>query len=109
MDLVKRFEVYWVDLDPTKGSEIQKRRPCVVVSPDDLNGKLATVIIAPLTSTIKGWPFRVVVRFQGKKGEIALDQIRTVDKSRLYHPLAGTLVKEEQDEVLRLLGVMFSR
>lgn len=109
MDLVKRFEVYWVDLDPTQGSEIQKRRPCLVVSPDDLNAKLATVIIAPITSTLKGWPFRVQVRFLGKQGEVALDQIRTVDQSRLHRPRAGVLEKPSQNEVLRLLGLLFAR
>lgn len=81
--MVNRFDVYLVALDPTLGSEIKKTRPCVVISPDEMNRHLNTVIIAPLTSTRKKYPTRVGLSFQGKKGDIVLDQIRTVDKKRL--------------------------
>lgn len=79
----RRGAVYWVNLDPTRGSEIQKTRPCVVVSPDDLNDHLRTVIIAPVTSGGRAYPWRVDCRVQQKRGRIALDQLRTVDRERL--------------------------
>lgn len=81
--MVIQYEVYLVNLDPTIGSEIKKTRPCVVISPDEMNRHLATVIIAPLTSKSHGYPSRIEVRFQRKTGWIVLDQIRTVDKRRL--------------------------
>lgn len=81
--MVNRFEVYWVNLDPTKGSEIQKIRPCVVISPDEINHNLRTVIIAPITSTSKPYPTRIACQIQGRAGWMVLDQIRTVDQSRL--------------------------
>ena len=90
MDLAKpprRFDIVLVGLDPTVGSEIRKTRPCVVVSPDDLNRALATVIIAPMTSTRWDAPFRVPIRFQGRDGSVTLDQIRTVDRSRVIRRL----------------------
>lgn len=87
MPHIQRFAVYQVNLDPTIGSEIAKSRPCVVVSPKEMNDHLNTVIVAPLTSTIKNWPSRIKARFAGKKGEIALDQMRAVDKRRLIKPL----------------------
>ena len=80
---VRQHSVYWVALDPTQGSEIAKVRPCVVASPDELNDYLNTVIIIPLTSTLRGYPFRVQCVVAGRRGELAVDQIRTVDKSRL--------------------------
>ncbi|MEC9347651.1 MAG: type II toxin-antitoxin system PemK/MazF family toxin [Pseudomonadota bacterium] len=86
MDLVtraRRFEVWLVTLDPTEGSEIAKTRPCVVISPDEMNRHLRTVIVAPMTSTVKDYPSRVDVTFRRRKGQVALDQIRTVDRSRL--------------------------
>lgn len=83
MDLVKQFEIYLVILDPTLGTEIKKTRPCVIVSPEILNSNLSTIIVAPMTSTIRDYPSRVKIDFQGKKGEVALDQIRSVDKKRL--------------------------
>ena len=76
---VKRFEVHLISLDPTKGSEIKKTRPCLIISPNEMNKYIRTVIIAPMTSTIKNYPTRVTTTFQGKKGQIVLDQIRTVD------------------------------
>src|SRR5215208_3087250 len=78
-----RGEVYLVELDPTRGSEIQKTRPCVVVSPDELNHHLRTAIVAPLTTGGQAYPFRVPSRFAGKAGRVALDQLRTVDRERL--------------------------
>ena len=86
---MKRFDVYMVRLDPTQGSEIGKARPAAIVSPDVTNRALRTVIIVPLTSTRRAWPTRVSTRFRGHNGELALDQIRCVDKSRL----AGRLGK----------------
>lgn len=82
-DEIERFSVYWVNLDPTKGSEIKKTRPCIVVSPDELNRHLNTVIIVPLTSTIRNYPFRVRCLVADKEGEAAIDQLKTVDKSRI--------------------------
>ncbi|WP_373533066.1 type II toxin-antitoxin system PemK/MazF family toxin [Vampirovibrio sp.] len=79
----RRFEVYLVNLDPTVGAEIQKVRPCVVISPDEMNRPLKTVIIAPLTSTVRGYPSRVGLTFRRKRGEVVLDQMRAVDKVRL--------------------------
>lgn len=85
----RRYEVYLVNLDPTVGAEMRKTRPCVVVSPDDLNRTLKTVIIAPMTSTRWDAPFRVQTRFEGRDGSVTLDQIRTVDRSRLVRRLGG--------------------
>ncbi len=81
--VVDRFDIYIVSLDPTHGSEIKKTRPCVVISPDEMNYNINTVIIAPMTSSSKKYPTRVPIEFQGKKGQVVLDQIRTVDKVRL--------------------------
>ena len=86
MDVVKtpqRFEIFWVALDPTIGSEIRKTRPCLIVSPDEMNNNLRTVIIAPLTTQSRDYPSRVMTNVDGKAGDIALDQVRTIDKSRL--------------------------
>src|ERR1700743_1814365 len=83
MVVMNQFDVYIVDLNPTQGSEIKKTRPAVIVSPNVMNKHLNTVIIAPLTHTVKGYPSRVSSRFDGQPGEIALDQLRAVDKARL--------------------------
>ena len=80
---IKQYDVFWVNLDPTIGHEIKKTRPCVIVSPDDLNMNLGTILAAPLTSTVKSYPFRVKCSISGKSGEIALDQMRCIDKIRL--------------------------
>src|SRR3972149_4488757 len=85
--VVKRFEVYLINLDPTVGREIQKTRPCLVVSPDEMNRYISTVIIAPMTTKGRDSPSRVNCRFQGKDGQIVLDQLRTVDKARLVKRL----------------------
>jgi mRNA interferase MazF len=104
---IARFDVFLVVLDPTVGSEIQKTRPCVVISPDEMNLHLATAIIAPMTTKGKLYPSRVPVHFEGKDGLIVLDQIRTVDKSRLVKKL-GTIDNDEQKAVLNILVEMFS-
>ncbi|HAC14541.1 MAG TPA: transcriptional regulator [Bacteroidetes bacterium] len=101
-----RFYVYLVQLDPALGSEIRKSRPCVVVSPNEMNTQLRTVIIAPLTSTLKSWPTRVKVEFQGKHGEVALDQIRTVDSGRLIKHL-GAMSTKEAEQIRGVLVEMF--
>ncbi len=93
---VKRFEIWLVTLDPVKGSEIQKTRPCLVISPDEINTWLRTVIIAPMTTAGRSYPSRVKIRFQGKDGQIALDQLRTIDKSRLVKKLGKTTAKTSQ-------------
>lgn len=109
MDVViNRFEVYLVNLDPTVGAEIQKTRPCVVVSPDEMNRHIVTVIVAPMTSQGRLYPTRVACTFEGRDGLIVLDQLRTVDKVRLVKRL-GKLSQDEQTSVLRVLGEMFSK
>lgn len=105
--VVKRFEVYLINLDPTIGSEIQKTRPCLVISPDEMNRFIRTVIIAPMTTKGTAYPTRVACKFQGKRGQIVLDQIRTVDKSRLVKKL-GKINQQTQTEVLSILGELFA-
>ena len=104
---VRQFQVYLVTLGPTRGSEIRKTRPCVVVSPDEMNRHIRTVIVAPMTTTSRDYPTRVAVRFQGREGHVVLDQIRTVDKSRLVKKLGELPVKTAQ-EVAGILVEMFS-
>jgi mRNA interferase MazF len=105
--VVKRFEVYLVGLDPTIGSEIRKTRPCLVISPDEMNRSIATVIVAPMTTHGRPYPTRVGVRFQGKDGQIVLDQLRTVDKARLLKRL-GRIAPGARREVLAVLAEMFA-
>jgi mRNA interferase MazF len=105
--VVERFGVYLVSLDPTIGSEISKSRPCLVISPDEMNRNVRTVIIAPMTSTQKRYPTRVACKFSGKTGEIVLDQIRTVDHSRLVKRL-GRINSATAQAVLRRLQEMFA-
>lgn len=107
VSVVKRFDVYFVTLDPTRGSEIQKTRPCLVISPDEMNRFIRTVIVAPMTSQGRNYPTRVNCVFQGKEGQIVLDQIRTVDKIRLVKRM-GRISKQTQADVLRGLGEMFA-
>ena len=104
---MNRFDVYLVSLDPTLGSEIKKSRPCVVISPDEMNRALATIIVAPMTSTIRNYPTRVPVTFQSKDGEVVLDQIRTVDKQRLHKKL-GSLRINTGSKILDVLSQIFS-
>lgn len=105
--MIKRFDVYLIVLDPTVGSEIQKTRPCLIISPDEMNRHISTVIVAPMTTRGKSYPSRVACKFQGKKGYVVLDQIRTVDKSRLARKL-GRIRKDNQQEVLSVIAEMFS-
>jgi mRNA interferase MazF len=104
---VNRFEVYLVGLDPTKGKEIKKTRPCLVISPDEINHFLSTAIIAPMTTKGREYPTRISCRFQGKQGQIVLDQIRTVDQRRLVRRL-GKFDSKIQMQVIDLLGEMFA-
>lgn len=106
MDMVAQFDVYLVALDPTLGSEIKKTRPCIIVSPDEMNRHLNTVIIAPLTSTIKNYPTRVNLAFQEKQGQVVLDQIRTVDNRRLVKKL-GIISGKTKLSISKLLIEMF--
>ena len=103
---MQRFDVRLVNLDPTIGSEIKKTRPAVIVSPDELNGHLRTVIVVPLT-TGKPYPFRVATKIAGKPGVAAVDQIRTVDKRRLVRKI-GTLPKPTRQTLLTALAELFS-
>jgi mRNA interferase MazF len=103
----RRGEVHLVSLDPTRGSEIQKTRPCLVVSPDELNLHLRTVIVAPMTTGGHDYPFRVPCRFEGKAGKVALDQLRTVDRERLVRRL-GKLAPATVGKALALLHEMFA-
>jgi mRNA interferase MazF len=105
--VINRFEVYLVNLDPTIGSEIKKTRPCLVISPDVLNQHIQTVIIAPMTTKGRPYPTRVTCKFQGKQGQVVLDQMRTVDQTRLVTRL-GKIDAKTQTEVLRLLGELFA-
>jgi mRNA interferase MazF len=105
--VVQRFDVYLVNLDPTVGAEIQKTRPCVVVSPDQMNRHIATVIIAPMATQGINYPTRVACQFDGKDGLIVLDRLRTVDRSRLVKRL-GRLSQGEQEAVLSILAEMFA-
>lgn len=105
--VVKRFDVYLINLDPTLGVEIKKTRPCLVISPDEMNRHINTVIIAPMTTKGRAYPSRVDCKFQGKQGQVVLDQIRTVDKVRLVKKL-GRVDAKTQSEVLAILNEMFS-
>lgn len=105
--VVERLDVYLVDLDPTVGSEIRKTRPCLIVSPDEMNRVLATVIVAPMTTRGRSYPTRVPVRFQGKDGQIALDLFRTVNKTRLVKRL-GRVSGTAQEAVLNVLAELFA-
>lgn len=105
--MAKRFEVYIVRLDPVLGSEIGKTRPGVVISPDEANATLNTVIVAPLTSVRRGWPTRVPVKVKGVAGDVALDQMRALDQKRLAK-LVGVLSASEAEAVVARLAEMFA-
>ena len=105
--MTERFAVYLVNLDPTVGSEIEKTRPCVVISPDEMNRHIRTVIVAPMTTKGKAYPTRIACTFQGKRGEIVLDQIRTVDKTRLVRQL-GRVDSRTRGRILDTLQEMFA-
>jgi len=105
--VISRFDVYLVRLDPTEGREMQKTRPCLIISPDEMNRYLGTVIVAPLTTRGRPYPTRVAIEFQGKQGQIVLDQIRTVDKGRLIRQL-GSIDETVAQEVLAILADLFA-
>ena len=105
--VAQRFQVYLVNLDPVVGSEIRKTRPCLIISPDEMNTNIRTVIVAPMTTKGQPYPTRVACEFQGKQGQVVLDQIRTVDKSRLVKQL-GVIEKDTQAVVLNVLSEMFA-
>ena len=108
MDLgVTRFDIFMVQLDPTRGKEIRKTRPCLIISPDELNRHLKTVIVAPMTTRQRSYPTRVSCQFQGKKGQIVLDQIRSIDRSRLVKRM-GVLPASTSRRVLEALGQLFA-
>jgi len=104
---MNRFDVYLVNLDPTVGSEIQKTRPCLIISPDEMNDNIRTVIIAPMTSARKDYPTRVSCTFRKKQGQIVLDQIRTIHKERLIKRL-GTIDSKTQLDVISVLQRLFA-
>ncbi|HNX78668.1 MAG TPA: type II toxin-antitoxin system PemK/MazF family toxin [Prolixibacteraceae bacterium] len=99
---LKRFDVWQVTLDPSIGSEIRKKRPCVVVSPDETNKYLQTVVVVPLTSTIRNYPTRVNCFFESRSGQLVTDQIRSIDKSRLIHKM-GELDEDTAKALCSLL------
>ncbi len=105
--MVLRGEVYLVNLDPTIGSEVQKTRPCLIVSPDEMNQYIRTVIIAPMTTKLRSYKSRVEVEFKSKQGQVMLDQLRTVDKQRLVKK-QGQLSSEDVQKVLATLQEMFA-
>jgi mRNA interferase MazF len=104
---VKRFDVYLVNLDPTVGHEIKKSRPCLVISPDEMNRYISTVIVAPMTTKGRNYPTRVPCTFQGKEGQVVIDQLRTVDKIRLAKRL-GKIDPDTQTHVFSVLSELFS-
>jgi mRNA interferase MazF len=102
-----RFDILLVSFDPSQGYEIKKTRPCVIISPNEMNKYIKTIIVAPMTSRIKNYPTRIPIIFDGKDGTVALDQIRTIDKSRIIRKL-GVLDTKTATLVLETLGKMFS-
>lgn len=105
--MFSRLSIYFVNLDPTIGSEIKKTRPCVIISPNEMNNNISTVIIAPITSKLRSYPTRISCKVEGKQGQIVLDQIRTVDKIRLFKKV-DSLNKATQTKVLSALKEMFA-
>ena len=106
--VVARFEVHLARLDPVEGHEMQKTRPCVVISPDEMNRHIRTVIIAPMTTKGRPYPTRIPLRFQGKNGQVVLDQLRAVDKTRLVRRL-GKISDRTAGDVLNCLSNMFAQ
>ena len=105
--IINRFEIWLIRLDPTQGSEIAKTRPCLIISPDSANKYLSTVLVAPLTHTRKAYPTRVNCEFAGQDGQIALDQMRAIDKESRLLKKIGILEKSTCEEICNTLGVMF--
>ncbi len=108
MEMIKRFDVFLISLDPTRGHEIKKTRPCLIISPNEMNNNISTVIVAPMTSKGRKYPSRVNCTFQGIHGQIVLDQIRTVDKNRLVKKL-GAISGTTKAKVLDGLAEMFAQ
>ncbi len=104
---INRFDICLINLDPTVGSEIKKTRPCVVISPNEMNHYIKTVIIAPMTTKGRKYPSRLDISYDGKSGQIVLDQIRTIDKERIVKKL-GTLPSNTAKKVTNLLVEMFT-
>ena len=105
--MVKRFDVYLINLDPTVGHEIKKYRPCLVISPDELNRNISTVLVAPMTTKGRNYPTKVSCTFNDKKGQISLEQMRAVDKTRLIKRL-GKVGSFVQAQVFSVLSELFS-
>lgn len=103
--VINQYEVFLIDLDPTRGHEIPKTRPCLVVSPIEMNRTIGTVIVAPMTTKSRNYPTQVGLQFQGKQGWIVLDQISTVDKTRLVRKL-GRIADHEIEQVKQILQEM---
>ena len=102
-----RFEIYLANLSPTIGSKIKKTRPCVIISPNEMNRNISTIIVAPLTSKLRNYPTRIPCKVKGKQGQIVIDQIRTVDKIRLIKKI-DVLNSKTQKKVIKVLNEMFS-
>lgn len=107
VDVPRRGDVYLISLDPTRGSDIRKTRPCVVVSPDELNDHLGTFLVAPMTTGGHHYPFRIPCRFQDRVGHVVVDQLRAIDHARMVRRL-GSLTTDTMDEVLNVLQRMFA-
>ena len=105
--VARRFDVFLANLDPAGGSEVRKTRPCLIISPDEMNRYIATIIVAPMTTKGRGYPTRVSCHIEGKDGQIVLDQIRTIDKTRLVKHL-GRVSAPTQKLVLATLAEMFA-
>ena len=106
--VTNRFDVFLVNQDPTVGHEIKKMRPCLVISPDEMNHHIRTVIVAPMTTKGRAYPTRVPCKFKGKSGQVVLDQLRTVDSVRLTRKL-GKISARTGSEVLDVLQEMFAK
>lgn len=104
---VSRFDIFLVNLDPSIGSEIKKTRPCLIISPDEMNRYIRTAIVAPMTTKGRPYPTRVACRFKGKSGQVVLDQIRTIDRVRLVKKL-GRIDRRTAEAILRVLLEMFA-
>lgn len=103
--IIKQYHIYLINLDPTIGHEIKKTRPCIVISPDEMNNNISTIIIAPMTTKSHSYPTRVQLKFQDKTGYIVLDQIRTIDKRRIIKEL-GTVNKSIIKKIKSVLHEM---
>lgn len=102
---IKQYSIHWINLDPTVGSEVNKTRPCVILSPDEMNRYIKTIIIAPLTHTLKPYPSRVICEVKGEKGSVMLDQIRTVDRVRIGD-IIGKLSLNEINDIKFVINQM---